>query len=270
MGFGDSFILTLFTNDPVTAAKADAAGVNRIGLDLERLQKQERQAGLKTWISDHEETDLPAIRKVIRKAQLFVRVNPIHSGSKEEIERVLAMGAEVLMLPMFRTVREVDNFIEFVNGRAKVSLLLETAQAMMRVGEIARTGGMEEIFIGLNDLHLSLGLKNHFEILCSPVMEVLSTVVRAAGIRFGFGGIGRARDTSLPVPSDSIYAQYPRLKATSALVSRVFFNLPPDNLQIDREIASVRARMDFWAGRPPEEWNQALSRIREKAMLWSK
>ena len=35
MSYGDDFILTLFTNDVELARRADDAGVNRIGLDLE-------------------------------------------------------------------------------------------------------------------------------------------------------------------------------------------------------------------------------------------
>ncbi len=60
MSYGDNFILTLFTNDVELARRADEAGINRIGLDLERIGKAERQQHLKTWISDHEEHELPA------------------------------------------------------------------------------------------------------------------------------------------------------------------------------------------------------------------
>ena len=45
MSFGDEFRLTLITNDPGLAAKADHIGINRIGLDLEQLGKAERQEG---------------------------------------------------------------------------------------------------------------------------------------------------------------------------------------------------------------------------------
>ena len=39
------FRLTLWTADAALAARADAAGVDRIGVDLDRLGKAERQAG---------------------------------------------------------------------------------------------------------------------------------------------------------------------------------------------------------------------------------
>ena len=68
--FGDEFGLTLITDDPVLAAEADAAGVNRIGLDFERLGKAERQAGQNTRLSEHSWDDLAAI------AQSLLSVRP--------------------------------------------------------------------------------------------------------------------------------------------------------------------------------------------------
>src|SRR5687768_18349093 len=71
-------VLTLWTGDPRLAARADAAGVDRIGVDLERLGKAERQRGLGTWISAHAEADLAALAPALTRAALFARVNPIN------------------------------------------------------------------------------------------------------------------------------------------------------------------------------------------------
>jgi len=106
VSYGREFVLTLFTRDPDLAARADRAGVDRIGPDLERIGKDERQGKLKTWISDHTGDDVPAVRARLSRARLFVRTNPPHAGLGEEIETLLAAGAQVLMLPMFRTPGE--------------------------------------------------------------------------------------------------------------------------------------------------------------------
>ena len=189
MSYSDNFILTLFTNDAELARRADEAGINRIGLDLEKIGKAERQPYLNTWISDHEEHQLPALRQTLKSSKLFARTNPIHSGSRAEIDRLIQGGVEVLMLPMFKTTQEAGKFIEFIAGRAEVSLLLETAAAAARIQEIVKLQGIDEIHIGLNDLYLSLGLKSHFELLGSRLMDFLSEVVVEAGIpiwRSGF------------------------------------------------------------------------------------
>lgn len=270
MGYGDDFILTLFTNDPLIARSADQAGINRIGLDLERIGKRERQGHLNTWISDHEIKDLPNMREAVVSAELFVRTNPIHPNSKEEIDFLIEMGAQTLMLPMFRTVEEAADFIKFIDGRARVSLLVETAQAAVRIRDIIELGGIDEVFVGLNDLHLSLALNNHFEALVSGLMDMLSKTVCDAGIRFGFGGIGRVNDTRLPISGDLIYAQYPRLKATSALVSRVFFSSINEELDLSSEIVRFRDRMNYWGACDPNELDASLKILRQKARTWRK
>ena len=89
MSYGSDFVLTLFTNDVELARRADEAGMNRVGLDLETIGKAVRQPGLKTWISDHEEHQLPALRQALRKAKLFVRTEPIHAQSREQIDRLI-------------------------------------------------------------------------------------------------------------------------------------------------------------------------------------
>lgn len=267
MSYGDDFILTLFTNDVELARRADEAGVNRIGLDLEKIGKAERQRHLRTWLSDHEEHQLPALRQTLKKAQLFARTNPIHSGLREEIDRLIQGGVEVLMLPMFKTTQEAGTFIELVAGRAKVSLLLETAAAAARIQEITKLQGIDEIHIGLNDLYLSLGLKNHFELLASRLMDFLSEVVVEAGIPFGFGGIGRVGDGRLPIPSDLVYAQYPRLRADRALVSRVFVTPDYTNLNLKYEVDSFRHRMNEWYNSLDYELIRAYDTLGEMAKI---
>ena len=261
MSYGSNFVLTLFTNDVELARRADVAGVNRIGLDLETLGKAVRQQHLNTWISDHQENQLPALRKALNKSKLFVRTNPPHPRLAEEIDRLIEAGAEVLMLPMFKTTEDAANFIKHIDGRAEVSLLIETAAAAVRIDEIVKLHGIDEIHIGLNDLHLDIGLKSHFELLHYQFMNTLSNIVHNAGIPFGFGGIGRVIDDRLPIPSDLIYAQYIRLKADRALVSRVFTS--PDYTQLDltHEVAAFRERMNEWNERPTQDLIEAQGKL---------
>ena len=257
MSYGQNFVLTLFTNDVELARRADAAGIDRIGLDLEKIGKAERQGHLSTWISDHEEYQLPKLRRALNRAKLFARTNPIHPDSGAEIERLLQAGVEVLMLPMFHSVWEAEDFVEMIAGRAEVSLLLETATAAARVEQIVKIPGIDEIHIGLNDLYLSLQLSNHFELLGSQLMEMLSAIICKAGIPFGFGGVGRVADERLPMPSDLVYAQYPRLNGNRALVSRVFTSPDYTALDLEYEVQRFRDRMDIWYQREENELQSA-------------
>jgi 2-keto-3-deoxy-L-rhamnonate aldolase RhmA len=258
-------VLTLWTSDPALAARADAAGVERVGVDLERLGKRERQNGLGTWISSHTEADLAAVGAELRSARLFARLDPLHDGTPAQLDRVLAGGAESVMLPMFRHPEEVARFVRLVDGRAEVVLLLETPEAVERVEEIAVIDGVDEIHIGLNDLTLALGLPNRFMLLTSELAERVAAAATGAGIRFSAGGIGRAGDDSLPIPADLIYAQYARLGATAALISRSFVAPDRDAIDLAAEVERARLRMDEWRARGADELEAARLELLERA-----
>jgi HpcH/HpaI aldolase/citrate lyase family len=248
------FQFTLMTDDPELAGAADEAGIDRVGLDLERLGKYERQGALPHLrISDHRVEQLPRLRSRLERAQAFVRVNPLNPGSAGEIELALDAGAEVLMLPYFRTPGEVETFVELVRGRAFVSLLLETGAAAEDVAAIARVRGVDEIMVGLNDLALDLGFSNQFALLVSPVLERIAEHVRGAGLPFGCGGIADPANDALPVPPSLVCAQYPRLGATRAFVARAFTaaGLQPGGLK--QGVLRCRAELVRWQACSPEE-----------------
>lgn len=257
---GAPFTLTLFTNDPVLARAADSAGVDRIGPDLESLGKRARQEHLETRMSDHRLEDVAAVRAVLRNAQAFARVNPLNPDTRMEVESLLQAGAQVLMLPMFRSAPEVAAFVDIVGGRARVILLLETAAAGLRLRDILKVPGVDELHFGLNDLRLSLGVASHFEVLASDWMELLCRTVAEAGIPYGIAAVAQVGDDQLPVPSDLVYAQYARLGSQGALLARSFFR---EGMDLPEEVRRIRIRLDYFRelGSPAlAEWRQALAR----------
>ena len=269
MSYGSDFVLTLFTNNPDLAKAANDAGINRIGLDLEKIGKEHRQDASKAWISNHQMHELQAIRDQLTQTALFCRTNPIHASSRDEIDYLIDQGVAVLMLPMFRTLKEAATFIELVDGRAFVSLLVETAAAAMRLKEIVKLPGIGEIHFGLNDMYLDMKLSNHFEVLSSGLLEMLSDIALTAGIPFGFAGIGRVNDSRLPISSDLIYAQYPRLGATRALVSRVFYTPDFHLLNLTHEVTAARSALDQWHQVDLEKQLAALEQLRIKVTQWT-
>ena len=212
--------LILITNDKDIAKYAEKIQVNRIMVDLEIIGKKERQGHLSTVISGHSLEDISKIRKVISKSKLLVRVNPIHENSKQEIDETIRCGADIVMLPMFTTPLEVKKFISYIKGRAIVNLLLETPQALVRIEEILSIKGIDEIHIGLNDLHSIMGLKFMFELLSGGIVEYLSKKINSAGIKFGFGGIARLGQGTLD--SSLILSEHHRLNSEMVILSRDF------------------------------------------------
>ena len=105
--------LMYITNRPEVAKIAEAAGVDRIFVDMEYIGKTQRQGGMDTVQSHHTVEDVKALRGILSRSELMVRVNPVHDAmpdyvsTEEEIESVVAAGADVIMLPYFKTVAEI-------------------------------------------------------------------------------------------------------------------------------------------------------------------
>lgn len=258
------FTLTVITRDLGLARRADVGGVDRIGVDVERRSKRDRQGHLpNARISDHELTDLAALRHGVRRAVLFARLNSLHEQSSDEVGAAIAAGASVLMLPFFMGPSDVERFVRLVDGRARVVLLLETAAAVVRLHDILEVDGITEVMVGLNDLRLSTGVANPFEFVASDMMTIVAQQVLERGCAFGFGGLARVGDETLPVPSDLVIAQHARLGSTSAWLSRSFFGGEPDRLDIGQEVARLRDRLDFWTKQPPDALTSARDLLRQ-------
>lgn len=216
--------LTLFyiTNRPDVALIAEKYGVDRIWIDLETLGKEERQKGMNSVKSHHRVSDIRAIKPLLTKSELLVRVNPWNDGSVEEINAVIDAGADLVMLPMWKSAEEVKNFLSAVNGRAKTVLLLETKEAADIADDVLKLGA-DEIHIGLNDLHLSLHKTFMFELLTDGTVETLCEKFRRAGIPYGFGGIARLGKGI--IASEKIIMEHYRLGSTRAILSRSFCDI---------------------------------------------
>lgn len=181
-----SLVLMYITNNPQVALIAEKYGVDRIWIDLETLGKEERQRGMNTVKSKHTIDDIKIIKPLLTRAEMLVRINPWHDGSEKEIEEVISAGADMIMLPMWKTVEEVENFLRTVAGKCKTTLLLETREAVECLDEVLKHGDMDEIHIGLNDLHLSYGLDFMFELLSNGIVEKIVKKIKRTGIPYGF------------------------------------------------------------------------------------
>ena len=266
--------LMYITNNPVIAEIAQTAGVDRVWVDMEYIGKEERQGGLDTVKSRHTIADIQKLRPVVTTAELLVRINPIHEasdqylGTEEEVEQTIAAGADVIMLPMFRTKAEVARFLKAVNGRAKTLLLFETAEAVENVDDILSLSGIDEVHIGLNDLHLSYKMQFMFQLLCEGTVQRLCEKFKARGIQYGFGGIARVGLGMLP--AEYIITEHYRLGSTAAILSRGFCDAnrvadPQTVRDIFIEgVRNIRLKEAEVAALSQEQYEENLEIIREK------
>ena len=251
------------TNDPDMARRCDALPGMRLFVDLEVHGKAARQAGRNTFISTHQPQDVGRVKAELRRSQLMVRVNPLYEGTAAELDTVLTQGADLVMLPMFQTPEELRAFSRLVAGRAPVVALLETAGALHSLDAWVDTPGLSEVFVGLNDLHLSLGCAFMFEPLASGLVDRVSARVHSQGLRFGFGGIARL-DEGL-VPGRDVLAEHVRLGSAAVILSRTFHRPSEHNAAahgFEAEVAALRQAERDLSKRTSQQVESDRSRIR--------
>lgn len=253
--------LMYLTNDPQVAAIAQAAGVDRIFLDLELRGKEERQKNMDTVISHNSLTDVAKLRAVLTSSQLLVRVNSMYAGSEAEINRVIADGADIVMLPYFKTVKEVSDFVSICGGRVKTCLLFETPEAVEHIDEILAVPGIDEVHIGINDLHLGYHLPFMFQLVADGTVEKLCRKFKEKGIPYGFGGVGRP-GSKVALPAERILAEHYRLGSRQVILSRAFCDMSKidDRSHLAEDfkagVASIRACEAQCAAMTPQELSE--------------
>lgn len=220
--------LMYITNRPEIAVIAENAGVDRIFVDMEYIGKDLRQAGMDTVQSHHTVDDVRKIRQTISRSELLVRCNPIHdktslyTDSREEIEGILECNPDIIMLPYFKTAQEVETFVRLVDGRAKTFPLVETREAVESIDEILQVDGIDEIYVGLNDLSISYGHRFMFQPLADGTVDRLAEKFHAKGLSFGFGGLASLNKGLLP--GSYVLKEHYRLGSGSVILSRAFCN----------------------------------------------
>ena len=122
--------------------------------------------------------------------------------------------------------------------------MIETTQAMTRIDDFLSVEGVDELYIGLNDLHIGLGLSFMFEVLSGGLIDYMAENIKAKGIPFGFGGMGKIGEGMLP--ADAILAEHFRLGSNSVILSRTFRNEVDaegkPQLDLEKEIAKIREK----------------------------
>jgi 2-methylisocitrate lyase-like PEP mutase family enzyme len=211
------------TNNEEIAKIAQKAGVDWIFVDLEIKGKKDRQEGRNTVISAHTIEDVKNLREVIDKSKLLVRINPMGEWSKQEVNDVIKAGAEIIMLPYFKTKQEVEKFVNLVDKKVKTCLLVETMEAVGNIEDILEVKGIDYIHIGLNDIHIQRKTDFMFEFLADGYIDVLANKIKQKDLPFGFGGVAHMQSDLLPLAKD-IIAEHYRVGSTGVILSRSFIH----------------------------------------------
>lgn len=235
----------MIVDDPDIARYASENGVDRLFVDLEYIGKDVRQKGMATWKSKQTLEDVTKIREAAPEGHLLVRINPLHDGTKAELDEVVARGADSIMLPMFRTTDELARFFDLLGDRAEALPLVETNHALQAIPDMIAQLPLTGLHIGLNDLHLDLGLDFMFQPIANGLLDAPCAALRERGIDLGIGGIARAREGI--VSPEYLLGEHVRLGSSAAILSRSFhreakkLNEIQENMDFPAEVAKLRA-----------------------------
>lgn len=209
--------LFLFTRDVHLAGSAQCAGVYSAIVDWERLHKYERQRDHAFEINEDGFEDASRLAAVL-EMPVTVRVNQLGPYTADEVERALALGARVLMLPMASRPAEVEAFLRIVAGRAETLVQIET-QALVDACRALRELEWDYVHIGLNDLSLSRANAWLWEPLLDGTVEHICATLEGRNV--GFGG-ATIIGGGAPIPFVHILREMVRLQCGMAILRRTF------------------------------------------------
>ena len=247
----------IILNSPELAIYCISNGVDRIFLDLERIGKIKRQGHLNTWITDHKKTDIIKLKNCLPKGKLIVRLNPWNSKSISEIEFAIKNGADFLMLPMIKNYDQISSFSSAVSNQIPIIPLIETRESLDLIPKIIKLEGVKELYIGLNDLRLSLGYKFIFEPLINNLLDKPAEILNTEKIPWGFGGIARIGQGL--IPAELIIGEHVRLGSKRLILSRTFHGNAKNlndflkNINLKHEIKKIQKVEEIWKNSNPKD-----------------
>lgn len=208
--------LLLFTVDPFWGRDVVTAGAAGIVVDWERRGKARRQQGENTQINQDTPEDLTRMRAAT-DGLLVCRINGYGPWTPGEVDDAVARGADEILLPMVRTVEEVDRTLDLVAGRCGLGILVETQDAVDRSADLARRP-LSRIYVGLNDLRIDRRSTELFRPLVDGTVDAVRATVEQP---FGVGGL-TLPGGGFPVSADLLAAELVRMSTDFTFLRRSF------------------------------------------------
>lgn len=205
-------------NHPRLAGRATELGIDCLAIDLETRGKAERQTGFDTAISIDTIEVLGEIW-AIESAPLIVRIDGIHSSTPDEIESVIANGADEILIPMVRRPDEVEHVLDLVAGRVGTGIMIETSDAVSHRHALA-TLPLSRAYVGLNDLWIDRRTRTRFDALVDGTVD--SVAEAFAATPFGVAGLTHP-DAGFPLPCHLLIDELVRVGADFTFLRRSFF-----------------------------------------------
>jgi len=212
-----NFELFAFYSNARTLDKLIEANIDGIVVDWENKGKSNRQDLYNTQVNEHTAKDLEIVGKKGVK-NLICRINGPEYWSKEEIDLAIELGVSELLVPMIKSVDEVKFVLDCVKNRVKISLMLETNEALRIIEQLDKMP-VHRFFVGLNDLSIQRSSRNIFFPFVDGTIDVLRPKISK---KFGIAGLTHPLAGD-PVPCSLLIKQMKRYDASFGFLRRSFY-----------------------------------------------
>lgn len=219
----------------IALQRAAGSAVDAVMVDLERHGKAERQRGFDTQINRQ---SLASVRAAAActTVPIVTRINALSARTAADIERAVANGATQIMLPMAKSVAEVERFLRLLDHRAAAIVQVETP-GLFAAPKALRDLPWQQLYIGLNDLMVARADGFLWQPLFNGTLEAFC--MQLAPRRAGFGGVTMI-GAGAPIPTCELMAEMLRLNCDLTVLRRSFAR---DCAALDAatEITKIRA-----------------------------
>ncbi|HSX26446.1 MAG TPA: aldolase/citrate lyase family protein [Chlamydiales bacterium] len=258
------FSFLLFSVHVPLIQEAVAGGINAVLVDWETRGKKERQAFADTQINTHTLEDLICVRNATA-APVICRLNSVYEQTPIEISQAIEAGANELLLPMVKTVDEVESVIKMAQGKVGVGILVETLEAIALVEKLSALP-LSRIYVGLNDLAIASQSSNIFIPLVDGTLEKIREAF--LNIPFGFGGLTLV-DKGFPIPSYLLMGEMIRLRCHFSFLRRSFL-ADVEGRNIVHEVSRMKEALKTMASRTPQEVASERQQLIKKILAWNR
>jgi 2-keto-3-deoxy-L-rhamnonate aldolase RhmA len=255
------FSLYVFSVEPEVVRCVTAAGVTGVIVDCEVRGKAARQAGYDTQINRNAIEAVRQVREATEKT-IICRINGSGPTTNAEIEQAIDCGTDEILLPMVRSVQEVEAALNRANGRCGVGVMVENMAAARMVNDLAELP-LSRAYIGLNDLSIDRKAPNIFTALTDGTVECIR---RAFSCPVGFAAL-TLPEKGHPIPCRLLMGELARLRCDFSILRRAFF---ADTIERDmgKTIPLIYAGMRYAFHRPPLEVAQDRVALQEAIDNW--
>lgn len=211
------------------------SGIDGIVIDWENSSKRMRQSLYNTQVNLHSEKELIEARK-INSASIICRVNGGVHLSNDEISKALDLGADYIMVPMIKSLEDVEKALKAIDNKCKSVLMIETQESVKLVNSL-KNYPVDKIYVGLNDLAISRNCNNIFLPFADGTIDHIREQVTA---KFGVAGLTHSA-SGYPIPCHLLIDELKRIKCDFTFLRRSFYRDIKD-YSIEEIILSIHDR----------------------------